>query len=169
MLRVTLLALIVGTPVLARDILVLESQLRKLDKQRENQALAGPMSACLLGAGDAEATVAYFTAAGWARTDDSEMGLISLVPSWGDPYVTLYDNGAICDVTSETLGLTIADQNLVPLLVAAQYPISSATVASGCTAYDLGNGVTAELSSSGNDPQCQSDTGSNVRFTFATP
>ena len=168
MIRSTLLvALLLATPAVAQDLSVLQSQLGDLEEEQDNGALAPLIAACLLGDGDAEATAALFTDAGWIRTDDPEMGVVTLVPAWGDPYVTLYQDGAICDVTSETLSLMRADQNLIPLLTAAQFSIDRTDVPSGCIAYDLGKGVVAEMSSSGNDPQCRSDDNSNIRFTFA--
>jgi hypothetical protein len=169
MIRMALAGLLLATPVAAQEMAVLRMQLGGLDEQRDNQALAPLIAACLVGNGDAGATAALFTDAGWTRSDDAEMGVVSLTPPWGDPYVILYDNGAICDVTSESIGLMRADQNLAPLLLAAQFPINRADVPSGCTAYDIGSGIIAELTSSGNDPQCRSDTTSNIRFTFAAP
>jgi hypothetical protein len=169
MIRTLAAALMLATPAAAQEMMILEMQLGGLEEQRDNQALAPLLAACLVGNGDAEATATLFTDAGWTRTDDADMGMVSLTPPWGDPYVTLYDNGAICDVTSEQIGLMKADQNLTPLLLAAQFPINRADVPSGCTAYDLGSGITAEMTSSGNDPQCQSDDTSNIRLTFSAP
>jgi hypothetical protein len=169
MIRISLLALMLATPAMAEDNSVLKFQLRSLDNQNDDSALTPLIAACLLGNGDGEATAKFFTDAGWARNDDTEMGMVSLTPAWGDPYVTLYENGAICDVTSETMGLMRADGNLVPLMAAAGIKVSRADVPSGCVAYDLGNGIIAEMSSSGNDPTCQSDSTSNIRFTFAAP
>jgi hypothetical protein len=168
MIRPALLALMLATPVAAQDMSILESQLRNLDEEQDSQALVPLIAACLLGGGDAEVTATLFTDAGWTRTDDAEMGVVSLVPAWGDPYVTLYQDGAICDVTSDELSLMRADQSLIPLLTAAQFQVARTDVPSGCIAYDVGNGVVAEMSSAGNDPQCRSDDSSNIRFTFAS-
>lgn len=168
MIRSALLAVLLATPAMAQDTSILRFQLSDLESEEDNQAFVPLIAACLLGNGDAEATATLFTDAGWTRTDDPEMGIVSLVPAWGDPYVTLYEGGAICDVTSEKMGLMQADGSLIPFLTAAQYKIDRTDVPSGCIAYDLGNGVVAEMSSSGNDPQCRSDDNSNIRFTFAS-
>jgi hypothetical protein len=166
MIRLATLALLFATPVAAQDMTILQSRLADLGSEQDKSTTVPLLAACLVGNGDAEATAALFTEAGWTRTDDADMGLVSLTPPWGDPYVTLYEGGRICDVTSERMGLMRADQNLVPLLTAAGYKIGRTDVPSGCIAYDLGTGVTAEMTSSGNDPQCRSDSTSNVRLTF---
>jgi hypothetical protein len=170
MMRTILPALLLlAGPAAAQEMMILDMQMGDLEEAQDEQALRPLLAACLLGNGDAEVTAALFTDAGWTREDETDMGMIALTPPWGDPYVTIYDGGAICDVTSEELGLMIADQNLVPLLLAAQFQIDRTEVPSGCMAYDLGGGIVAELTSSGNDPTCQSDGNSNVRFTFSAP
>ncbi len=162
MIRAVLMLAVLAAPVAAQDLSVLEFQLRALEKEQDDQALVPLIAGCFLGAGDLEKTAGFFTDAGWARSDDAEMGMVSLTPPWGDPYVAIYENGAICDATSETNGLMRADSALVPLMAAAQIIVARTEVPSGCVAYDMGNGVTAELTSSGNDPQCRSDDTSNI-------
>jgi hypothetical protein len=168
-IRLSFVILALATPVAAQDMSILQAQLGDLDRQKDSQAMAPLLAACLLGNGDAQAMAAPFDAAGWTRFDDPEMGMISQIPPWGDPYVTILDNGAICDVTSETMGLMKADQNLIPLLAAAGFTVVRTDVPSGCVAYYLGGGITAEMTSSGNDPACQSDDTSNIRLTFSAP
>ena len=146
---------------------MLEFQLRDLQDATNSKVLRGAVAACMLGNGDAEAAATLFTDAGWSRTDDAEMGMVSLTPTQGDATVTLYENGRICDVTSEVWGGATALGALqVSVMLAGFQLVSDQT--SECARFALTDMITVDLTSSGQDPVCISESNSNVRFTFAS-
>ena len=108
-----------------------------------------------------------FAEAGWTREDDTEMGVTALTPSQGGVYVTLYDGGKICDVSSEIWGTEKAIGALQVIAGGSGMTLKSVDNPSTCSTYALSHSLTAEITSSGNDPVCYSDTTSTLRFTFA--
>ncbi|MFN4173183.1 MAG: hypothetical protein ACK4GW_15650 [Pseudorhodobacter sp.] len=116
---------------------------------------------CLLGAGQIDPVAEGLAEMGFQREDDTEMGVTYLAAPDAPYSVALYQDGAICDVTSETNG---TDEALMSLVVLGGMT-GFENVDTECTAMRLG-GVLAEVTSSGNDPDCYDDDTSNVRFTF---
>ncbi|RUS60218.1 hypothetical protein EGN72_10520 [Pseudorhodobacter sp. E13] len=165
MLRTLLLSALMVSPAVAQDEQMMGLQLRQLTAEG-NTVVLGAYAACILGKGDVEATAALFTQAGWTRTDDSEMGVTELAGSNGVVAVTLYDGGRICSVTSEVLGTASTESSLVATLALAGWPITPTEGEGGCAAYVMPELGIASLTSSGQDPVCQSDSSSDARFTF---
>ncbi len=138
-----------------------------LDKVEGTRALTGAYAACLLGAGNAEATVALFTTAGWARSDDTEMGVTELTLPGSDTfYVALYDNGAVCSVTSTATDTATARLELNGLLLVAR---AEATPVTGvpCPTKQINTGTTIAVTQASQDPVCDDPTNSDTRFTFS--
>lgn len=163
----TLFALALAAPAVAEDRAMLETQLRGLKKPEDQKVLRAASAACLLGLGDVEAIAAPFIAAGWERMDDAEMGMTSLTPPAGNAYVSLYDDGRICDVSSEVWGTDTALGAVQVLSGVAGLSLDSIDRADGCISMGLTPGATVTVTSSGNDPVCQSETTSTLRFEAA--
>ena len=116
---------------------------------------------CLLGNGDPAALAALMAEAGAEMMDEPEMGATFYTLD-APFYVSVYQDGAICDVASEEIG---TDAALSSLMVVAG--ITGFTMTDGdCPGLMLGGSVAAQLTSSGNDPSCPPAETSNVRFTF---
>ncbi len=165
MLRALLLSVTLVSPAFAQDAQTLGALLPQLSAEGDS-VLQGAYAACILGGGDVDATAGYFTQAGWTRTDDSEMGITELAGVNGGAYVTLYDDGRICSVTSEVLGTPIAEATLATAIALAGWPISPTEGEDGCAAFLMPEIGIATLTSSGQDPVCQSEGSSDVRFIF---
>lgn len=153
-------------PALAQDAALMRLV---ADLDKPELALLGSYAACLAGQGDVQATAGLFTAKGWTRYDESEMGLITLTPATGEIYVTLASDGSFCDVASETTGTVVALGSVQGLATAAGLPVENLETGSDCAAVSLGPRAFAEINSSGNDPVCQSETTSAVRFFVTKP
>jgi len=126
------------------------------------QPLAAPYAICILGGGATDPVVDALVEKGFVREDDTEMQVTTLTSPEADYAVTLYDDGAICDVTSETTGTNDAMMALMVVGGLAGFE----GVGGECSALRIA-GVVAEVTSSGNDPVCHDEGTSNVRFTFA--
>ena len=92
------------------------------------------------------------------------MGVTALTPSAGDAYVMLYDEGRICDVTSEVLGTQTALDAVQVLSGIAGLTLDDIDQADGCTALALSPTARVTITSSGNDPVCTSDSTSALRY-----
>lgn len=159
----TVLAL--AAPAGAEDRAMLETQLRGLKKPDDQKVLRAASAACLLGLGDVEAIAAPFVKYGWDRQDDSEMGVTSIVPPSGDMvYVMIYDEGRICDVSSEVLGTDTALSAVQILSCVGGLSLNSIERADGCISMALTPTASVTVTSSGQDPVCQSETTSTLRF-----
>lgn len=167
MIRAALVLTLLATPAFAQSKGMMTSMVKRLDSATGEKAMRAASAACVLGNGDPEATATLFTSKGWTRSDDAEMGSVSLAPADGALWVTLYDQGRICDVTSETIGTKDALSVFQALAGTANFPVVTLNLPSGCPAFDVAPGAFVEITSSGNDPVCQSDTTSTLRFTFA--
>ena len=126
-----------------------------------DQPLLRGYALCLLGNGDPAELDALIARGGGQRLDETQMGATDymLDPNF---YITTYENGTICDVTSERIGTDAALQSLVVVAGMTGFAMTDGT----CPSFLLGGTVTAELTSSGNDPSCPPAETSNVRFTF---
>lgn len=162
-----LAVLALAAPAVAEDRAMLESQLRGLKAPEQMKVLSAASAACLLGLGDPEAISAPFVAAGWERMDDAEMGVTSLTPPVGEAYVMLYDEGRICDVSSEVWGTDIAYGSVQILSGIAGLSLDMVTREDGCNSMALTPGAVVTVTSSGNDPVCQSETTSTLRYELA--
>jgi hypothetical protein len=159
-----LIALAVPLPAFAQDTMMLEFALRDLDDATDPTVLRAAGAACILGAGDAETTAALFTDAGWSRNDETEMGIVTLAPPVGDALVTLYDDGRICEVTSEIWVFETAIGALQILSATAGLGLDTDNDKE-CMTLLLTDTVTATITSTGQDPVCSSETNSSVRYT----
>jgi hypothetical protein len=167
MIRAALVLTLLATPVCAQSTGMMTSMVKRLDSATGSKLMRASAAACVLGNGDAEATATLFTSKGWTQSNDAEMGIVSLTPADASLSVTLYDQGRICDVTSETIGTKDALSAFQTLAGTANFPVVILNLPSGCPAFGVAPGASVEITSSGNDPVCQSDTTSTLRFTFA--
>ncbi len=117
---------------------------------------------CMLGNGNPDELRGLLTEAGFAEDHDGEMGVTYYTSSDMPFGITTYMDGEICDVTSETVGTTEA----LGALVVIAGTVGFGTLSGDCETMLLAGTVRTELTSSGNDPVCTSETSSNVRFTF---
>ena len=154
-----------AAPALAEDRSMLETQLRGLETPEEQTVLRAASAGCVLGLGDVEAIAAPFVATGWSRMDDDEMGMTSLTPPSGETvYVSVYDEGRICDVSSEVWGTDAALGEVQILSGIAGMSLDPIDRADDCLSMTLTAAVNVTITSSGNDPVCQSETTSALRF-----
>lgn len=126
----------------------------------------GGIAACVLGGGVVEATASLFTETGWTREDDTEMGLIYLGSPQGDLGATVAMDGGFCEVASESIGTAEARALLVAALAAAGASQATGTDPYGCTVHLAAPGVTAGVTSTGQDPVCEDAGTSAVRLGF---
>jgi hypothetical protein len=147
------LCVLLASPVLAQDA------------DPHNQLIEGLM-ACMSGGGQVDLTASMLTAAGWTRDDTGEDGLVYFNPGTGqDSQVYMAVDGSFCHVESFSVGSADASELLAASLGApdgAAFDYSSDDM--GCTRLDFDTGVSATITSGGNDPTCASETDSGVRF-----
>lgn len=157
MIRFVLLAAVLATPAFAQDA------------DPANQLVEGYM-ACMSGGGQVDLTQAMLEAAQWTRSEGGEEGLIYFNPGVGeDSFIMMADDGSFCHVESTSIGSATASEIVAAALggeEGAPFVISKDDM--GCTRLDFDTGVSATITSGGNDPTCGSDTDSGVRFE-ATP
>lgn len=161
-----LLMALSAAPAIAQDRMMLEFALRDLKKPTETPVLRAAAAACLLGDGQTEAIAAPLVAAGWSRQDDDEMGMVTLYPEGGSVGVNLYDGGRICEVASEVWGTENGLAAIQILSGIAGLRLDSIDSADNCIALQLTDTTSVTLTSTGQDPVCQSETTSSLRFTY---
>lgn len=124
--------------------------------------------ACYMGHGAPDTVAPNLGLYGWTH-EAGEDGITTALPGiGGDSFVLIANDASFCHVESMTLGTTKAAEVLAVALQGANVTLPERTTGpDGCATYDLGDGVTATLTSGGNDPTCTSDTDSGVRFDFA--
>jgi len=148
-------------------LLALTAPLAAQDADPGNQLVEGYM-ACLSGGGDDALTGAVLDALQWTRDEAGEDGLINFYPGIGEStLIYMADDGSFCHVESLSVGSATASEILAATLNAeggAAFEYAKDDM--GCTRLDLDTGVTATITSGGNDPVCGSDTDSAVRFAF---
>lgn len=137
-----------------------------------NNQLAEGYLACMSGGGDVELTQNMLVdTLFWTRNDEGEDGLVYFYPAAGEnTFVYIASDGSFCHVESTTVDSATASEILsasLGLPDGAQFYYSKDDM--GCTRLDFDTGVTATITSGGNDPTCGSDSDSGVRFDFTTP
>ena len=137
------------------------------DADPSNQLIEGYV-ACAMGEGLPDKTVTALGLYGWTHEEDTEMGVVNFQPGVGEEtfaYMSL--TPGYCHVESTKLGTARALELLGYLSFSGQVSLDSTeTDENGCTTATLSNGVTAVITSGGNDPVCTSETDSGVRFYF---
>jgi hypothetical protein len=167
MIPAVLLALMAAAPAPAQEWSMVEFLASDLDDDKLPQAYAAAMAACLLGQGDAAATSALFTDAGWTLTAETEMGLNSIASQHEGLYVLAAADGNFCAAYSEETGTDVATSLLMQLVAFTGLGTAVAPGTSECTSLQLTPAIGIEVTSSGNDPVCEDAGTSQVRFTFA--
>jgi hypothetical protein len=148
------LPFLLATPALAQDA------------DPSNQLIEGYV-ACAMGEGLPDMTVAQLGLYGWTHEEDPDMGIVNFQPGVGeDTFAYMSLTPDFCHVESTSLGTARAVELLGYLSFANINLDATETDADGCTKVTLSNGVTAIITSGGNDPVCSSDTDSGVRFLF---
>lgn len=163
---VAALCLMLASPALAQDWSVVEFMARDAKKDDPAKAYRGAVAICLVGQGDAAATAALFEKAGWTLTADPEAGVNEFASPLDDIHALAADDGSFCAAYAETLGTDRALGNLQIIGAAAGLSFDSLIRDDDCLAFALAPGIQGEVTSSGNDPVCHSDTSSSVRFLF---
>lgn len=166
----SLLALVLAAPAAAESPAPIAAGLTDLlagfASPEAGAVLAAGYAACLAGDGQAAATAAFFAGAGWARQDDPEMGTIDFAAPDHGLTAMIWDSEGFCMVDSATLGTDRARAELARVTAAAGLDPQPVEPDAYCPLVDLRPGLRAELTSSGQDPVCDSDTDSAVRFTW---
>ena len=165
MIRTALLAAVLASPVAAQDAVMLQFLTRDLTAGSGTKLMTAAAAACILGKGDADATSAYFTGAGWLRQDDDEMGETTIYREGADVGVTLYDGGALCDVASESIPTDGAISALQVMAGSTGLSLTSFDSPDGCQAYQLSEATSVVISSTGQDPSCEASPTSALRFS----
>jgi hypothetical protein len=160
------LCVLLAAPALAQEWSTVEFMARDLKKDDATKAYRGAVAACLAGQGDVEKTAAFFTEAGWTRTDEAEMGTIDYTGPDDSLYVLQAADGSFCAAYSESQGTDAAIANVQIVGGAGGFGFDSAASAMGCIAFRLAPAIAVEITSSGNDPVCSDAATSQVRFTF---
>lgn len=160
-IRSLILAALLATPAVAQNLDALMAALPTAEGQ-DGQLAA--LAACITGKGDPEATAAIFTAAGWTRNDDTEMGVIDLLSPTPGISATLFADGGSCEVASGSIGTPTANGTVSKLAIQGQIMMG---IAEGydCGGMTLGDAV-VEITSTGQDPTCASETDSVIRVIF---
>lgn len=169
MIRAAILAaaaLSAAAPAMALDLFMAESSLRNLDATDPARAHGAAIAACLVGQGDAARTAALFTDAGWTLTADADMGLNQITSSHAALYVLAATDGSFCAVYAEDTGTEIATAQMMQLIASTGLGTSVAPGTSDCASVQLTPVIGIEVTSSGNDPVCEDEATSQVRFTF---
>jgi hypothetical protein len=138
------------------------------DADPKNQLVEGYM-ACMSGGGQVDLTQALLVEGlQWTRSDDGEDGLVYFYPGAGeDSFVYMAEDGSFCHVESTSVDSATASEILAITLAppeGAAFDYSKDDM--GCTRLDFETGVTATITSGGNDPICGSESDSAVRFAF---
>ena len=158
MIRLLTFLTLLASPVIAQDA------------NPNNQLVEGYL-ACMSGGGQTDLTeVMLVDALQWTRSDEGEDGLTYFFPATGeDTFVYIADDGSFCHVESTAIDSATASELLAASLAppeGAAFEYSKDDM--GCTRLDFETGVTATITSGGNDPVCGSQTDSAVRFEFTT-
>ena len=138
------------------------------DADPANQLTEGYL-ACMSG-GQVDLTQAMLVdALQWTRSDEGEDGLIYFYPGAGEnTFVYTAEDGSFCHVESTTIDSATASEILAKTLAPSDgAPFDYSKDDMGCTRLDFDTGVTATITSGGNDPTCGSETDSAVRFQFS--
>ncbi len=153
--RVFALSVLISTPVAAQDA------------NPQNQLVEGFL-ACFSGGGIPDLTASMLDVFMWSREEAPDEGLIYYYPAVGeDTFAYMADDGSFCHVESVTVNSEATSQILAISLGGAEgAPFDYSKDEMGCTQLDFETGVTAVITSGGNDPTCGSDIDSAVRFTF---
>jgi hypothetical protein len=161
MIRPALFSLLLATPAFADD-----GALRMIAEGTgvPPRGIERAYAACVLSAGQIDPVIEVLADLNLARNDDTEMGVTTLSAPDLPFAITFYDKGAICDVSSESIGTTEAR---IPLSIVAGMTGFQMDSAAECFTAIMGT-VRAQLTSSGNDPVCEDANTSNVRFTLET-
>ena len=125
--------------------------------------------ACFMTHATKDTITASLTQFGWTL-QPGEDGITDALPAKGEATLLHFaDDASYCQVESTTIGTKDALTTLSAALegTGTKLPAPSKD-ADGCAVYDFGAGVTATLTSGGNDPTCTSDTDSTVTFDFAS-
>ena len=170
MIRAATLALLaalpVAAPAMALDLFMAESSLGALTDSDPTRAYGAALAACLVGQGDAGRTASLFTDAGWTLTTDTDMGMNQIASTHSALYVLAAIDGSFCAVYAEDTGTEIAATQMMQLVASTGLGTSVAPGTSDCTSVQLTPAIGIEVTSSGNDPVCDDDATSSVRFTF---
>ena len=152
-LRLALLLL--ATPALAQDA------------DPTSQLVEGYIT-CFMAHGDPGIVAPNLGLYGWTH-DAPQDGIAIALPGAGDAtFILIAEDASFCHVESMEVGTQKAAETLALALQGAATALPDpGTDAMGCTLYDLGQGITATLTSGGTEPVCASDTTSTVRFDFA--
>ncbi|MDB5659236.1 MAG: hypothetical protein JWS10_1851 [Cypionkella sp.] len=138
------------------------------DADPHSQLVEGYM-ACMSGGNQVDLTEAMLTSLSWTRNDEGEEGLVYFYPGVGNDTIVYMAEGSFCHVESGSVDSATASEILAAALGGVEgAPFVYSKDDMGCTRLDFDTGVSATITSAGNDPTCGSDSDSGVRFE-ATP
>lgn len=155
MIRPLALLTLLASPALAQDT----------DPRHQ---LAEGYMACMSGGGQVDLTAAMLDAVAWTREDSDEEGLVYFTANGEATFAYMAQDGSFCHVESTRIDSATSSEILATTLAPPEgAPFTYSKDDMGCTRLDFDTGVTATITSGGNDPTCGSETDSGVRFQFA--
>ena len=164
-----LLAALAAAPLCAQGSGGLDPLLADLAGSDPQARLGAAYAACLAGDGDSAKTDAIFTGAGWDRIAEPEMGVVEFTSPDRRQFAMIWDVDGFCMVLDEGTGTDAARIVLNGVVAAAGYQPKPVQQPGGdCPLTELKPGLVAELTSSGNDPVCETPGSSGVRFSWET-
>jgi hypothetical protein len=153
--------LLLAAPAGASDLSALTARIDATG----SAGLAAAYAACLQGQGDVDRTAAFFTARGWERIDDDEIGQVELHAAAAPYIVTLWVDAARCEVASASLGTDAAQAALAAAALAAGLVPQAETEAADCPRHRLGD-ARIEITATALNRRCTAAATSAARFLF---
>ncbi|MFE3836854.1 hypothetical protein [Pseudogemmobacter sonorensis] len=127
--------------------------------------LRAAYATCLLHGGGAQGATPAFAAAGWQVWEDADGGFAEFGVEGEDHYGMAWLDGGFCMVaTGENgTGSARAEELLREVLARTGAPFELRKTAEQCRTLVIGE-IEAEITGDGNDPACQADDSSAIRF-----
>lgn len=123
--------------------------------------------ACYMARGDAEVITTNLGLYGWTHEPPSDGIIVTMPTASSDTFALLAEDASFCHIESMTQGTAKAAEMLALAVVGALSALPApGTTEAGCPLYDLGDSITATITSGGTEPTCTSDTTSTLRLDF---
>ena len=161
------LAALAPLPLAALDMNVIEYMAKDLKRDGSAKKYNGAIASCLAGNGDPAKTAEYFAQGEWDVTPQPEMGIIEFSGPDENVYAMAADDGSFCMASAEDQGFISAMGKLQVMGLAAGLKFKEVPHPTGCLTFEMENGLTGQITSSGNDPVCEDENTSSVRFEWA--
>jgi len=135
-----------------------------------SQIMSGAIAACYLGLGDRAYMEEIMALDDWEVFEPLD-GVLAYTPFAAENImVTIYEDGALCDVTNTALNTTEMQDAVIAAFSAASVDVELQEEDTGCyvailTEWQGAGTLIGRITSGGQDPVCMSDApGANIRF-----